>query len=193
MPYRANRDASSGTRLQLCWRRKGFVVRNVEHLRDAGLLSRRRRFTVPSTKRWVVAPIIRLIQLTLAMQASDRAQLLAFARGLWRNEKKHELKGEHVFVFERHDGALPGFAWVSVRPFVNGDDLAPCPHAEGWYVEPQSRGQGVGRGPHIRDRELVRRPELCRTHFGGLRARSAIGCEPTEQVQYFRKPLSTRR
>lgn len=44
------------------------------------------------------------------------------------------------------DGSLGGFAEVSVRhDHVEGTDASPVAYLEGWYVEPDLRGAGVGR------------------------------------------------
>jgi aminoglycoside 6'-N-acetyltransferase I len=134
------------------------------------------------------------------MQACDHAELQTFAQRLWPDEVNHDFQQEHVFVFERRGGTLAGFASFSVRPFVNGADAAPCPHIEGWYVEPDARGLGVGRAliSAIENwcaehgfAELT--SDACLANTGSLLAHAAIGFEPTEQVQYFRKSLSPRR
>lgn len=50
-----------------------------------------------------------------------------------------------VFVVDRGDGALGGFIEVSVRATVDGAHSARTAYVEGWYVDPNLRGQGVGR------------------------------------------------
>lgn len=52
-----------------------------------------------------------------------------------------------VVVAERGDGAgLGGFAEVGERAFADGCDTAPVAYLEGWYVDADLRGRGVGRG-----------------------------------------------
>ncbi|MBO0734921.1 MAG: GNAT family N-acetyltransferase, partial [Methylocapsa sp.] len=69
----------------------------------------------------------------------------ALARQLWPEESLPLFDGQQVFVWEREDGVIGGFASVSIRPFVDGVDAAPCPHVEGWFVEPAIRQSGAGR------------------------------------------------
>jgi aminoglycoside 6'-N-acetyltransferase I len=51
-----------------------------------------------------------------------------------------------VIVAERDKGGLCGFAEVSIRhEHVDGTASVPVAYLEGWYVEPDLRGQGIGR------------------------------------------------
>jgi aminoglycoside 6'-N-acetyltransferase I len=59
-------------------------------------------------------------------------------------------QAEGVVALAKVDGELAGFAEVSIRhDHVDGTSAAPVPYLEGWYVEENFRGKGVGR-------ELVR-------------------------------------
>jgi aminoglycoside 6'-N-acetyltransferase I len=50
-----------------------------------------------------------------------------------------------VLVAQRNTGALCGFAEVSIRrDHVDGASAVPVAYLEGWYVEPDVRGTGVG-------------------------------------------------
>src|SRR5690606_18460796 len=95
------------------------------------------------------------------------------------------------------EGGPGGFASFSVRPFVDGCDSMPCPHLEGWWVEPDLRRQGIGTAlvaaveQWARERgftELGSDTELTNGLSRGVHPR--LGFEPTEQIQYFRKRLS---
>ena len=44
-----------------------------------------------------------------------------------------------------HETAAVGFIELSIRSYVPGALSNPAPHVEGWYVEPEFRGRGVGR------------------------------------------------
>jgi aminoglycoside 6'-N-acetyltransferase I len=51
-----------------------------------------------------------------------------------------------VIVAERDNGGLCGFAEVSVRhEHVDGTSSVPVAYLEAWYVEPEFRGQDIGR------------------------------------------------
>jgi len=90
-----------------------------------------------------------------------------------------------------------GFAEVRLRhDYVNGTDSSPVGFLEGWYVQPQWQGRGVGRAllaavrAWTRDagcRELASdsRVEDVQAHA----AHRACGFEETERVVYFRMPL----
>ena len=51
-----------------------------------------------------------------------------------------------VFVVVRPTGSLGGFVEVSIHPHAIGCDTRPVGYLEGWFVDPDLRGTGVGRG-----------------------------------------------
>lgn len=50
-----------------------------------------------------------------------------------------------VFVAARPEGGLGGFAEVGTRPYADGCESSPVAFLEGWYVDADTRGKGVGR------------------------------------------------
>ena len=56
---------------------------------------------------------------------------------------------QFVLVAEHEAGKLIGFLEVSIRPFVEDCETDHVGYLEGWYVQPEVRGRGIGR-------ELVR-------------------------------------
>src|SRR5262245_37042993 len=125
------------------------------------------------------------------MRASELSQVQALARQLWPDDPLYEFRDEFVFVWEREQGTLGGFASVSIRPWVEGSRSEPCPHVESWFVEPDLRHCGVGRAliVAIEDwcrehgyRELTSDAKL--TNEVSLQAHSAVGFKPTLQIQY---------
>jgi aminoglycoside 6'-N-acetyltransferase I len=52
---------------------------------------------------------------------------------------------EEVFVAERPGGGLCGFLEAATRSRANGCDSCPVGYIEGWYVDEDVRGRGVGR------------------------------------------------
>jgi aminoglycoside 6'-N-acetyltransferase I len=94
------------------------------------------------------------------------------------------------------DGAIEGFASVSIRPWVEGVDAMPCPHLEGWFVKAGSRQNGAGRALILAVEQWCRQRgfHILTSDTGlsndvSLRAHKALGFTPTEQIQYFKKSL----
>ena len=133
------------------------------------------------------------------MRAGDRAQIIYMMRALWDDfdDDDSELQRGNVFVWERDNGALGGFASYSLRPFADGCDGRPVPYLEGWWVAPDLRRSGVGRqlveaveawaraGGH---RELASDAHADNT--GSVSAHAALGFEETERLVLFRKRLA---
>lgn len=102
-----------------------------------------------------------------------------------------------VFVAARASGTLAGFLEASIRAVADGCETRRVGYIEGWYVDPDIRRQGVGKG-------LVRHAETWargkRTKEMGsdcllendmsLRAHLALGYEERERLIHFRKWLS---
>lgn len=128
--------------------------------------------------------------------STDTPELQAMMRALWPDSGEYDFSDETVFVWQRADGHLGGFASVSLRPWAEGCVSTPVPYVEGWYVAPDLRGQGIGRAL------LAAIEQRCRDHGyvelgsdaepGNVlshRAHVALGFEPTLQLQFFRKRL----
>lgn len=50
-----------------------------------------------------------------------------------------------AFVYEREIGRLGGFIEVSIKSQVEGFSTSPIGYIEGWYVDQDLRGQGIGK------------------------------------------------
>ena len=50
-----------------------------------------------------------------------------------------------AFVCERPEGGLCGMAEASLRSYADGCESAPAAYLEGWYVDSDVRGRGIGR------------------------------------------------
>jgi aminoglycoside 6'-N-acetyltransferase I len=101
-----------------------------------------------------------------------------------------------VFVAERAPGRLCGFAEVGEREYADCCDTSPVAYLEGWYVDPDARGQSVGRALIRAVEEWARsrgyRELASDTHLentGSQRAHARLGFEETERLVLFRKAL----
>ena len=139
--------------------------------------------------------------------SSERDEWLRMRRALWPDcdEAMHALEmGRYfsqpdtrvVLVFDCGDGRPGGFAEVSVRDRVEGSYSERVGYLEGWYVDEDLRGRGVGR-------QLVAAAEawaLSRgltemasdaeiENEGSIRAHHALGFRETFRVVQFLKAL----
>jgi aminoglycoside 6'-N-acetyltransferase I len=138
--------------------------------------------------------------------ASDRSQWVRLRDALWpgsladhdeetRTYFEQRLKAPIVFVAEAHN-RLVGFLELDFRKYAPGCRSSPVAFIEGWYVEPESQGQGVGRalieaaeayaraaGHH----EIASDAEV--ENAEGIAAHFAVGFEEIERVVCFRRSL----
>ncbi len=92
-----------------------------------------------------------------AIQPQDRAEWLRLRLALWPesahniNELESEMAeidkdaNQPVFVAARVEGGLCGLLEVSIREKAEGCNTNRIGYLEGWYVDPDMRGKGVGR------------------------------------------------
>ncbi|RJQ37026.1 GNAT family N-acetyltransferase [Candidatus Parcubacteria bacterium] len=130
------------------------------------------------------------------IQEADKGRVKVLMRALWPDQDVSSDLDDTIFVWEEPDGRLGGFISAAVRPWVEGADAAPCPHIEGWYVEPDLRKRGIGRALVAAVEQWAREQgfqeltsDVEMESAGSLAAHQALGFEPTEQIQYFRKKL----
>jgi aminoglycoside 6'-N-acetyltransferase I len=105
------------------------------------------------------------------------------------------LKAPVVFGAEV-EARLVGFLELDFRTYAPGCRSPPVAFIEGWYVEPESQGQGVGRalieaaGAHARVagyHEIASDAEI--ENVDGIAAHIAVGFEEIERVVCFRRSL----
>ena len=100
-------------------------------------------------------------------------------------------------VCPRDSGGLCGFAEVSIRSYADGCRTSPVAFLEGWYVDPDCRGTGIGRAlveaveAWARGRglhELASDTLLDKTP--GQHAHEHLGFVEVERAVRYRKPLT---
>jgi aminoglycoside 6'-N-acetyltransferase I len=101
-----------------------------------------------------------------------------------------------VLLAEDGNGRVVGFAELSIRTYAEGCDTDRVAYLEGWYVDPEARGQAVGRAL-VAAAEEWGRTQGC-TEFASdaeadnevsAAAHRALGFEEVGRVRCFRKDL----
>ena len=133
---------------------------------------------------------------------SDFAEWRRMRAALWPDcpaelhnlEMREQMTARHaVFVYAREDG-LGAFIELSVRDRVDGSESPRVGYVEGWYVDPDLRGQGIGR-------QLIRQAEAWTRALGlaelasdaelindqSIRAHEALGFRETFRLVHFVK------
>jgi aminoglycoside 6'-N-acetyltransferase I len=106
-----------------------------------------------------------------------------------------ELIPSAVFVAERDDGRLGGFLELSIRNYAEGC-AGDTPYVEGWFVDEDLRGTGVGRAlvdaaeQWARDRGFAHlASDAVLDNSLSHAAHQALGFEVVERIVVFRKTL----
>lgn len=139
----------------------------------------------------------------------DAGEWALLRQALWPAESAHELAAEAeafftsgdpllraVLLVETGDGALAGFAELSLRPYAEDCKTSPVTFLEGWYVLPSARRQGVGRAL-VAAAEVWAREQGCREFASDTEldntesaaAHRALGFEDAGAIRCFRKDL----
>lgn len=99
-----------------------------------------------------------------------------------------------VFVYQRKEGGLGGFIELSVRDRVDGTFSARVGYIEGWYVDPDLRGQGIGRSLLQKAEAWTREHGLSELgsdaeihNEASIRAHQALGFQETFRLVHFLK------
>lgn len=101
-----------------------------------------------------------------------------------------------VFVMQRPQGGLGGFLEAGMRKYADGCETAPVGYIEGWFVDEDLRGQGVGAALMRAAEEWARSQGLKEMasdtwlwNEGSLRAHLALGYREVERLIHFAKTL----
>jgi aminoglycoside 6'-N-acetyltransferase I len=137
---------------------------------------------------------------------SDRSDWLRLREALWpgslsdhdaETRRYFEEPHQHVITFiAEADGRLVGFLELDHRKYAPGCESSPVPFIEGWYVDPDVRGRGIGRAlveaAEARARaeghhEIASDAET--DNADGIAAHLALGYGEVERVVCFRRSL----
>jgi aminoglycoside 6'-N-acetyltransferase I len=138
----------------------------------------------------------------------DRAEWLRMRLALWPHAVAEHadaidafLAGrssdlDEVLLCEHERGAVIGFAELRIRNYAEGSDGTAVPHLEGWYVDPEHRGRGVGASLMVHSEEWAKRlgfSELASDaeidNSASIAAHRALGFEETDRIVCFLKKL----
>jgi len=99
-------------------------------------------------------------------------------------------------VAVRPDGRVCGFVETGTRKYADGCETSPVGYIEGWYVDEDLRGQGIG-GLLIRAAEDWAREQGCQEmasdtwleNDASIQAHLALGYHEEERLVHFAKKL----
>lgn len=136
----------------------------------------------------------------------DKEEWLRMRLALWPDNTPEEALAEldeifadpltPVFVAVRENGKLGGFLEGGLRKYAEGCDTSPVGYIEGWYVDEDWRGQGVG-GALVQAMETWAREQgytemasdTWLDNENSIQAHLALGFEESERLVHFRKSL----
>jgi len=101
-----------------------------------------------------------------------------------------------VFVAVRPDGKLGGFLEAGTRKYADGCETNPVGYIEGWYVDKDLRGQGIGAALVYAAEEWARSQGLLEMasdtwleNETSIQAHLKLGYEEMERLVHFAKRL----
>ncbi|HUH96224.1 MAG TPA: GNAT family N-acetyltransferase [Anaerolineales bacterium] len=138
--------------------------------------------------------------------SADRTEWLRMRRGLWPEDDVETLEYDMeqlladplapVFVAQRADGRLGAFIETGTRKFADGALSSPVGYIEGWYVDEDLRGQGVGKALLREAEDWARSLGLTEMasdtwleNESAIKAHLSAGYEEVERLVHFLKTL----
>lgn len=101
-----------------------------------------------------------------------------------------------VFVVDRLDGNLGGFLEAGTRKYAEGSETSPVGYIEGWYVDEDLRGTGIGKALAQAAEEWARSEGLSEMgsdtwleNEASIQAHLKMGYEETERLVHFIKKI----
>jgi aminoglycoside 6'-N-acetyltransferase I len=139
-------------------------------------------------------------------QHTDIDAWLRMASALWPDWKPEDLRPEveatfndpkwGCFVALRPDGSVGGFIEIGWRNYADGCLTKPVSYIEGWFVDPDLRGQGVGAALVQAGEDWARAQgytemasDTWLENEGSIRAHLALGYKEAERLVHFCKKL----
>jgi aminoglycoside 6'-N-acetyltransferase I len=147
------------------------------------------------------------IQLNIRRATSaDRTEWLRMRRALWPEDETESLEYDMdrlladpltpIFVVERAGGKLGGFLEASTRKFADGALSSPVGYIEGWFVDEDLRGQGLGKALIHAAEDWARNLGLTEMasdtwidNEHAIRVHLSAGYEEVERLVHFLKTL----
>jgi aminoglycoside 6'-N-acetyltransferase I len=140
------------------------------------------------------------------VQPKDRPEWLRMRQVLWPDHTAEEFAVQSdeilnddmqpVFVVERANGKLGAFIEAGTRKYAEGCDTSPVGFIEGWYVDEDLRGQGIGKALVATAEEWARSQGLTEMASDtwldndiSIQAHLKMGYEETERLVHFAKKL----
>lgn len=137
---------------------------------------------------------------------ADQDEWLRMRHDLWPDVEVDDLRREMeriladpqtpVFVMERPDGRLGGFIEAGTRKYADGCETSPVGYIEGWLVDEDLRGQGVGKALVVAAENWARAQGLREMASDtwlenevSIAAHLKMGYEEMERLIHFAKTL----
>ena len=138
--------------------------------------------------------------------AEDKPEWLRMRLALWPETSAGEHQTEMdeifsdpmqpVFVAVGKDGKLGGFLEAGTRKYADGCCTSPVGYIEGWYVDEDLRGQGIGKSLVMATEDWARSQGLAEMasdtwleNEGSIQAHLKLGYEEVERAVHFAKKL----
>ena len=140
------------------------------------------------------------------VRVEDKPEWLQMRLALWADlpPEAHSTKMvailsdpmQPVFVAVRENGRLCGFLETGTRGYAEGCQTSPVGYIEGWYVDADMRGQGIGTAlvraaeAWAREQGLVEMAsDTWLDNQGSIHAHLKLGYEETVRLIHFKKKL----